>query len=492
MRRRGVDPCAYVPGLYTEAEVDDLINIDGYIPVASAVEFDKIRTGASETMGGCTIWAGTYTTGVTEKYVQVAPIDLSSFAPWAAILSFEGIFDGNELDITNHSGQYLFENSSTSNPYQLRNIRDVSCAIDGNIAPAGSHGAIARNAIAGAILENIYVSGSVTGSVGTVFGVGGIVGITLDGTTAVSIQNCHFEGIITGSHNVGGLVGIAENLNISGSTIINSTVQNDLTAAPGTATDSGGLIGVTRVKECTITDCHVINTTFFGRGLRCGGFIGVDSVITTIEDSTVSNCTMTFNGLRLTGGFVGVLSTTGSTISRSYATGSAVTTGTTDGHGGFVGVNIRTIRECYADVNVTAPSSSGSHFGTGGFVGDNRAGSVIEDCYAYGTVLGRNEVGGFAGRGNGTIRYSYSTGSATGNTNVGGFIGRVTTTNSQTAAYWDTVTSGNATSAGAGTSGQTTSDLQTPTSNTGIYAAWTIPPWDFGTSTDYPVLTTTP
>ncbi|MCY4557737.1 MAG: fibronectin type III domain-containing protein, partial [Chloroflexi bacterium] len=77
--------------------------------------------------------------------------------------------------------------------------------------------------------------------------------------------------------------------------------------------------------------------------------------------------------------------------------------------------------------------------------------------------------------------------------NVGGLVGfdrsRVS------ASYWDTETSGLATSA-AGT-GKTTAELQEPAGYTGIYANWNEDldgdgsdddPWDFGTSCQYPVL----
>ncbi len=64
-----------------------------------------------------------------------------------------------------------------------------------------------------------------------------------------------------------------------------------------------------------------------------------------------------------------------------------------------------------------------------------------------------------------------------------------------TNSYWDTETSGNSTSH-AGT-GKTTSELQSPTGYTGIYANWNLnfdgqtgndDPWNFGTANQYPTL----
>ena len=53
-------------------------------------------------------------------------------------------------------------------------------------------------------------------------------------------------------------------------------------------------------------------------------------------------------------------------------------------------------------------------------------------------------------------------------------------------SYWDTETSHH-TWSDAGL-GRTTAQLQTPTSNTGIYSQWDPNQWDFGTSSQYPVL----
>ena len=64
-----------------------------------------------------------------------------------------------------------------------------------------------------------------------------------------------------------------------------------------------------------------------------------------------------------------------------------------------------------------------------------------------------------------------------------------------TASYWDTGTTGQATSAGG--TGKTTRDLQWPSGYSGIYATWNLNldgvagndnPWDFGTNGQYPAL----
>ena len=54
------------------------------------------------------------------------------------------------------------------------------------------------------------------------------------------------------------------------------------------------------------------------------------------------------------------------------------------------------------------------------------------------------------------------------------------------ASYWNTQTTGQAYSAGG--IGKTTGELQSPTDNIGIYGEWNPDYWDFGTSSQYPVL----
>lgn len=119
----------------------------------------------------------------------------------------------------------------------------------------------------------------------------------------------------------------------------------------------------------------------------------------------------------------------------------------------------------------------------GGFAGSN-PGGTIENCYAKGDVTGVNRVGGFVGgNSSGTTTNSYSTGSASGTTNVGGFAGSNGTSPAGTISgcYWDTESSGNATSAGG--TGKTTAQMM----DESTFADWNFDTvWDIGTG--YPFL----
>jgi hypothetical protein len=167
-------------------------------------------------------------------------------------------------------------------------------------------------------------------------------------------------------------------------------------------------------------------------------------------------------------------------ISASYATGNVTGTVTTSdaegsqdgGVGGLVGSNsFSAISVSYAtgSVNgtVTTSDAEGSQDGgVGGLVGISFRGSISES-YAIGSVGGTAPVGGLAGRNSGGIRNS----------------------------FWDTQTSGQPAGSGVGSGasrgllGRTTAQLQAPTGYTGIYRNWDdVDRWDFGTSSQYPVL----
>ncbi len=173
-------------------------------------------------------------------------------------------------------------------------------------------------------------------------------------------------------------------------------------------------------------------------------------------------------------------------------------------------------------------------YSTGALVGDVDAGAKIDACYVSGGLVYVNhsdaQMGGLVGTNDGTIRASYSTATVRfqqsgSSLSVGGLVGELGSTLSTSYAagpvvgsgrdytglvgyiygggnilqsYCDTIATGR-NSCGGGPPGtaRSTSDLQRPTGYTSIYANWNIDldgdsnpddPWDFGTSSQYPVL----
>lgn len=179
----------------------------------------------------------------------------------------------------------------------------------------------------------------------------------------------------------------------------------------------------------------------------------------------------------------------GAPIVSTYATG--VVTGSGFHVGGLVGYNRGAITASYAGVVVTGDRR------VGGLVGEQVARTVAA-TYAAGTVFGRDAVGGLVGRNAGGIFASYANGTVSGSTNVGGLVGKYDEffpAADISASYWDTSTSRQRT--GRNGRGQTTAQLQQPTTYSGLYGTWNWDidgdgaadaPWDFGTTGQYPAL----
>jgi hypothetical protein len=128
----------------------------------------------------------------------------------------------------------------------------------------------------------------------------------------------------------------------------------------------------------------------------------------------------------------------------------------------------------------------------GGLVGQGNNHFTVQDSYVAAAVINESGsyVGGLAGyiSKNVNITRSYVSGSVSGGSSVGALIGYKGGTATVTEGYYDKSTTGQSGSADGQALGYTTTQLQNPTSNTGIYANWPADTWDVGTSSQYPVL----
>ena len=242
--------------------------------------------------------------------------------------------------------------------------------------------------------------------------------------------------------------------------------------------DSGGsgLFGSV-AYDGAISNAGLVDVSVVGSGDdvgAVGGLAGVSSG--TITASYVIG---SVSGVDVVGGLVG---SNGGPITASYFNGSVQGR---DFVGGLAGLNDATLT-----VNYAAGSVSGNDY-VGGLVGFHVDGNV-SNSYSANSVSGDEVVGGLIGLfREGSVADSYSTGSVMGKSYLGGLIGWIAqmvgpSTQDFTDNYWDTETSGRSGSA-AGV-GKTTAELQSPTSNSGIYANWNSDAWDFGAGTQYPAL----
>ena len=198
---------------------------------------------------------------------------------------------------------------------------------------------------------------------------------------------------------------------------------------------------------------------------RLRGSSGIRGVGVTQADVT---------GLRDVGALAG---SAWAPVTASYATGRV---SGESGVGGLVGQSYSIIKASYATGRVSGTRA------VGGLVGSTH-GHIINGNYATGRVSGEQRVGGLVGlqHPGGPIRAGYATGRVTGTSAVGGLAGAIDQ-GRVFYSYWDTLTSGQAT--GSNGQGQTTTEIQAPTVNTGIYADWENDFWDFGLADEYPVL----
>jgi len=241
---------------------------------------------------------------------------------------------------------------------------------------------------------------------------------------------------------------------------------NDHTISHLTITGNGyglGLFGCSgpgaEVKDLKLVDVNIV-----GSEADVGGLVGSNG-------GTVSNCHVAglVTGSYCVGGLVG-FNLVGNVI-ECYSTGAV---SGEENVGGLVGFNVDgSVIECYSTGVV-----SGGNF-VGGLVGDNAFGEVT-DSYSTGDVSGAELVGGLVGanecrtgsRGGafgGRVSQCYSVGSVSARSRAGGLVGNDPALGIA-GCFWDTQTSGQATSAGG--TGKTTAEMQ-------MQSTFTDAGWDF-------------
>jgi len=272
--------------------------------------------------------------------------------------------------------------------------------------------------------------------------VGGLAGVLLDTSFSENgaiVDGCSFNGRVTGSIGVGGLIG---------GCLVGTVSESFATGrVTGTSNYVGGLIG--GYVEITVVDCHAITSV-----------IGYDSV----------------GGL--IGGYATSLPSTPSpdwvSVTDCYATGNV------SGHdniGGLIG-KCGFVTSCFATGNVMGNNN------IGGLIG--KSGSAA-NCYATGNVSGSNAIGGLLGQGTNSTN-CYAVGTVSGDTNLGGLVGSGGTV---TASFWDKDLGGP--NNGYGT-GLTTAQMKQRTSfeSAGWSFAESPPGWAIFEDHSYPFFRTLP
>ncbi len=157
-----------------------------------------------------------------------------------------------------------------------------------------------------------------------------------------------------------------------------------------------------------------ITSLYINRGSTIQGLIGytdADANITTFKlvNSSINGTTHLAGAVVYSYGDI------------SYVTFEGNITGTGGTIGGIVAVNDGSVTYCRSKVNITGAGGS-----IGGIMGDSLDSStLLEYCYSEGHVEGTGQaIGGFAGRNYGTIRHCYTRVNVTSsNIGIGGFVG---------------------------------------------------------------------
>jgi hypothetical protein len=268
-----------------------------------------------------------------------------------------------------------------------------------------------------------YIDGANISNLGIEIATAGINGQSCVGGLAgwcekCTIIKCYITGTISGSSNVGGLIGHSDGNIFIGSTITDCYTTSNVSC---TSASAGGLVGSSHIGS--IINCYTMGNISGNPNIReIGGLVG------HIIGSNISNCYTTGNviGDSECGGLVGFAGGTSYSncnISNSYATGSISGNGSVGGVVGKIGVwnfsSKISVSNCYATGIISATGE-----GSGGLVGWQETGTITK-CYAICNINGVESVGGLIGFASGTITNCYTT---LGNTNgidyVGGLIGK--------------------------------------------------------------------
>jgi len=399
-------------------------------------------------------------TNLTGTYTLGRDIDASSTASWnagagfapigTASRSFTGIFDGRNLTIRGLTirgttdGYYgLFGVSGGT----IRNVQLSGVNIEGRDVVGGLVGS------SDGTIDNAHVSGRVHNLGG--WSVGGLA--SQNWRTAV-INGSSFTGDVSGTQTnwIGGLLGWNSGATVrqssSSGTVLGgvgaqsvgglvgnnssrSGIENSQSSSAVTGTSNlGGLVGFNDGLIAGSRASGAISRTIITGGNTAGGLVGFNASSGTIQGSFATG---SVSG-DLTGGLVGANQ---GIVSASYATGAATGTGST---GGLVGQNSGTVSSSYSSGAVKGNTA-------GGLIGANLG--LAEDIYTIGTVLLQGSAGGgLVGQNSGTVRRAFATGRVQG---AGSWFGGLVGLNAGTVenAYWDVGTTGFSAAVGASNTG---------------------------------------
>ncbi len=278
-------------------------------------------------------------------FTQIADISLAG--EWTPLLTFTGNYQGNGRTIDG-----LTNTSNTGTGTALIRTIDGGTVADVN-------------------LTNVNISAP------TYYNIGALAG-ELTGSNA-SVSGVSVAGSVAGDFQVGGLIGYAEDGEI--------TTSSADVAVSGSGDSVGGLVGYT--YEASVATSSASGTV--AGADRVGGLVGVVEETPSIAKITDSSASGNVSGNNEVGGLVGAIF--GATIETSSATGTVVGDNKVGGLVGRAANGEQIIADTFATGDATATAGS-----AGGLIGENVGnGITIDDSYQSGAVSASGSSGGLIG-----------------------------------------------------------------------------------------------
>jgi len=464
----------------TIAVNDDYSTTANFVPDGAELVWDWYDLDAiRDNLGGAYVLMNALDS-TTAGYTELASEIANNTTGWQPIGTLEepfvGLLEGQEYEIRDLFIDYSEESEESivglfghvGEAGVIRNVGVVNTDVTGYQYVGGlvfvSLGTVSNCYVTGSVTSGDYVGGLVgvnLGNVSNSYSIGSVIGDRQVGGLAgwnglnSTVNDCYSACTVSGNYAVAGLAGLNDG------TVSNSystgNVIGDLHV--------GGLVGYSEVG--TVSDSY--STCTVAGGQYVGGLVGTDERGAVINSYSTGSVT----GADYVGGLVGSNWYGNATVSNSYSTGNVFG----EGHvGGLVGVSEGTVSSCYSTGNVTGRSHVGGLLGaclgtvsnsysTGSVAGNNGVGGLVgrnwhtvSDSYSTGSVTGGDYVGGLVGRNLDAVSNSYSTGSVSGSSYAGGLVGYGEGANNVTNCFWDTETSGQATSDGG--TGKTTTYMK--------------------------------
>lgn len=254
------------------------------------------------------------------------------------------------------------------------------------------------------VINNVDLinEGTVTGGTAKDSVTGGLFGKNSGKVTNSILTN---SGIVTGGGTVGGLIGDNSG-SASGSVFTNDGIVEGEDKV-------GGLFGINSDSFNTSSLINTVNAQVTGKQ-EVGGLIGVNSG-------------------NIEGGRLEANGTNGYYKYQIYNNGTINVTEEGTYIGGLFGTNSGEVKAAYNTGVINAGQSSN----VGGIAGVNEQGGKLDQVFntvmtgvddegntVYGTITGKDNVGGLVGTNSGTLSNAYNTTDVSGTTNVGNAVGR--------------------------------------------------------------------